>query len=181
MKLDGVTPVMVLPLREDESIDEAALRREVDFAINTGASAICAPGFATEFYKLTDEERRFVIQVVAEQTARRVPMFASTGCGSSRATLELSRYAQFVGADGLMVVAPKWVPLGAPEQAVFFEEVCRNVDLPVMLQDADFAGAGLPASLIVELAERCSTVSLTELPGSCPGPVSSKHMPAFSN
>src|SRR5450631_4297648 len=163
MKLDGVIPVMVLPLREDESIDEAALRREVDFAIHTGASAICAPGFATEFYKLTDEERRLVIQVVAEQTARRVPMFASTGCGSSRATLELSRYAQSVGADGLMVVAPKWVPLGAPEQAVFFEEVCRNVDLPVMLQDADFAGAGLPASLIVELAERCPTLKFAKL------------------
>ena len=112
-------PVMVLPLREDETIDETALRREVDFSISTGAVGICAPGFATEFYKLTEEERRLVIQVVAEQTARRVPMFASTGCGSARATLELSRYAQSVGADGLMVVAPKWVPLGARSSRFF--------------------------------------------------------------
>jgi dihydrodipicolinate synthase/N-acetylneuraminate lyase len=163
MKLDGVMPVMVLPLREDETIDETALRREVDFSINAGAVGICAPGFATEFYKLTDEERRLVIQVVAEQTAGRVPVIASTGCGSARATLELSRYAQSAGADGLMVVAPKWVPLGAPEQAIFFEEICRNVNLPVMLQDADFAGAGLPASLIVELAERCPTLKFAKL------------------
>ena len=156
-------PVMVLPLAADEAIDEAVLRREVDFAIAGGASSICAPGFASEFYKLTDEERRQVIRVVAEQSHGRVPMFASTGCGSVKATVELSQYAQSAGAAGLMVVAPKWVPLGAAEQKTYFEGVCRNVDLPVMLQDADFAGAGLSASLIVELADRCPNLKYAKL------------------
>ena len=49
---------MMLPLNDDESIDEATLRRQVDFVVDGGAAAVCAPGFATEFYKLTDEERR---------------------------------------------------------------------------------------------------------------------------
>ena len=163
MKIHGVMPVMVLPLLADEAIDEGALRREVDFAIDGGASSICAPAFATEFYKLTDEERRRVIRIVAEQCAGRVPMFASTGCGSVRATVELSHYAQSAGAAGLMVVAPRWVPLGVKEQAIYFEGVCRNVDVPVMLQDADFAGAGLPASLIVELADRCPNLKYAKL------------------
>lgn len=163
MKIQGVVPVMMLPLNDDESIDEAALRKQVDFAVDGGAAAVCAPGFATEFYKLTDEERRLVIRIVAEQTGRRVPMFASTGCGSARATIELSRYAESVGADGLMVVAPNWCPLGVREQTVFFELVCRNVGLPVMLQDADFTGAGLPAALIVDLAERCPNLEFAKL------------------
>lgn len=154
---------MMLPLNKDESVDEETLRKQVDFAVAAGAVAICAPGFATEFYKLTDEERRLVIRVVAEQTDGRVPMFASTGCGSVRATVELSRYAESVGANGLMVVAPKWCPLGAREQAVFFEKVCSNVGVPVMLQDADFTGSGLPAALIVEMAERCPNLEFAKL------------------
>ncbi len=161
--IQGVVPVMLLPFHEDESIDEPVLRREVDFVIEKGASAVCAPGFATEFYKLTDEERRRVIRIVNEQAGGRVPVFASTGCGSARATIELSRYAESVGANGLMVVAPKWVPLGSREQAVFFEAVCRNVGLPVMVQDADFTGGGLSTSLIVELAARCELLKFVKL------------------
>lgn len=154
---------MVVPWTADEDIDEAALRREVDFAISEGASSVCVPGFASEFYKLTDKERRQVIRIVAEQVAGRVPMFASTGCGSVKATIELSQYAQFMGAAGLMVVAPKWVPLGAAELRTYFERVCLNVSLPVMLQDADFSGAGLPASLIAELADSCPNFQYAKL------------------
>ncbi|HUY14940.1 MAG TPA: dihydrodipicolinate synthase family protein [Terriglobia bacterium] len=169
MKVHGVIPVMMLPLKADESIDEAAFRKQVDFAIDCGAAAVCAPGFATEFYKLTDEERRRVIKVLAEQAAKRVPVFASTGCGSAYATIELSQFAESVGADGLMVVAPKWCALGVREQVNFYEAVCRNVKIPVMLQDADFTGSGLPAALFVELAERCPNLEFAKLETLLPG------------
>jgi dihydrodipicolinate synthase/N-acetylneuraminate lyase len=169
MKIQGVIPVMMLPLDEDGSIDEIGLRRQVDFAIGSGAAAICAPGFGTEVYKLTDEERRHVIRVVADHARRRVPTFAGTGCGSARATIELSQYAQSVGADGVMVSTPASVSLGAPELSAFFETVCRNVNVPVMLQDADFTGAGLPASLIVELADRCRNLKFAKLENALAG------------
>lgn len=169
MKIQGVIPVMMLPFHDDESIDEGALRKQVDFAVTGGAAAVCAPGFATEFYKLSDEERRGVIKVVAEQTGGRVPMFAGTGCGSVKATIELSQYAESVGASGVMVAAPKFCPLGATEQITFFEKVCRSVGVPVMLQDADFTGAGLPAGLIVDLAERCPNLEFAKLENVLPG------------
>ncbi len=160
---------MVLPFHDDEGIDEATLREEVDFAIRSGADAVCAPGFATEFYKLTDEERRLVIQIVVQQASGRVPVFAGTGCGSVWATVELSQYAESIGADGVMVSAPKWCPLGIREQMNFFESVCRGVSVPVMLQDADFAGGGLPASLIVQLAESCENLRYAKLENLLPG------------
>ena len=81
---------MLLPFRADESIDEAPFRKQVDFAIEAGAVAVCAPGFATEFYKLSDPERYWVAKTLVEQTARRVPAFVSTGCGSAHATIEFS-------------------------------------------------------------------------------------------
>src|SRR5215472_2235199 len=169
MKFRGVVPVMMAPFNSDETIDEGTFRRQVDFAIGHGAAAVCAPGFATEFYKLTDQERRRVIQLLVEQNAGRVPVFASTGCGSVRATVELSQYAESVGADGLMVVAPKWCALGVREQTIFYENVCRSVRIPVMLQDADFTGGGLPAKLFVDLAERCPNFIFAKLEIVLPG------------
>jgi len=169
MKFRGVVPVMMAPFNADETIDEPTFRRQVDFAIGHGAAAVCAPGFATEFYKLTDQERRQVIKTLVEQAAGRVPVFASTGCGSVRATMELSQYAESVGADGLMVVAPKWCALGIREQTIFYESVCRSVRIPVMLQDADFTGGGLPAKLFVDLAERCPNFEFAKLEIVLPG------------
>jgi hypothetical protein len=49
----------------------------------------------------------------------------------------------------------KWCALGIREQAILYENVCRSVKVPVMLQDADFTGGGLAAKLFVDLAERC--------------------------
>lgn len=156
-------PVLVVPFREDESIDEVSLCREVEFAIQAKAAAICAPGFASEFYKLTDAERRHVIKVISECTQGRIPVFASTGCGSVRATIELSQYAEQVGADALMVSTPGHVPLGAREYSVFLEAVCRNVTIPVMLQDSDVTGVGLPASEIVAIGSRCNNLKFAKL------------------
>jgi dihydrodipicolinate synthase/N-acetylneuraminate lyase len=169
MKLNGTVPVMLLPFHGDESIDEASFRREIDFAIDAGAVAVCAPGFATEFYKLSDPERYRVAKILVEQTAGRVPVFVSTGCGSAHATIEFSQYAESIHADGLMVVAPKWCALGVTELVTFYEAVCRSVKIPIMLQDADFTGAGLPARLFVELAERCPNFQFAKLEVLLPG------------
>ncbi len=169
MKLRGVVPVMLLPLRDDESIDEATFRKQVDFAIDAGAAAVCAPGFATEFYKLTDPERHRVAQLLVEQTAGRVPAIVSTGAGSVHATVEFSQYAESLGADCLMVTAPKWCALGWREMSTFYESVCQSVKIPVMIQDADFTGGGLPAKLFVHLAERCPNFQFAKLEIVLPG------------
>lgn len=169
MKLRGVVSVMLLPINVDESIDENSFRNQVDFAIETGAVAVCAPAFGTEFYKLSDPERYRVAKILVEQTAGRVPVFISTGSGSTHSTVEFSRYAESIGADGLMVVAPRWCSLGARELTEFYEAVCRSVSIPVMLQDADFTGAGLPAKMFVDLAERCPNFLFAKLEVVLPG------------
>lgn len=169
MKLRGVVSVMLLPINTDESIDENSFRNQVDFAIERGAVAVCAPAYATEFYKLSDPERYRIAKILVEQTARRVPTFVSTGSGSIHSTVEFSRYAESIGADGVMVVAPRWCPLGVQELTEFYEAVCRSVSIPVMVQDADFTGAGLPTKLFVDLAERCPNFLFAKLEVVLPG------------
>lgn len=169
IKLRGVIPVLLTPFLDDDSIDEGSLRDETDYAIRSGCVAVCVPGFASEHYKLSDPERYEVARIVIEQTSGRVPVFVSTGSGSVRSTVDFSRFAERAGAQGVMVVSPRGVPLGAEELLRFFEVVCRSVEIPVMLQDADFTGSGLPVGLFVQLAERCQNFLFAKLEIALPG------------
>jgi len=169
LKLNGITPVMATSFREDESIDDAPLRTQIDFAINAGAAAVCGPGFGAEFYKMSDPERYRFVDVLIDQARKRVPVIAATSCGSTYNTIEFSRYAERAGADVLMVTAPRSAPLPASSIIQFYSRLCDAVTIPVMLQDADFTGAGLPASVFIELAKRHPNFRFAKLEVTLPG------------
>ena len=70
--LYGTVPIIPTPFRDDESIDEDALRNLIEFAVQSGVQAACLPAYASEFYKLTDAERLQVVKVAVEQAAGRL-------------------------------------------------------------------------------------------------------------
>ena len=107
LRFNGITPVMATPFDEDERVNEASLRKEIDFSIEHGAAAVCGPGFGAEFYKLSDPERYRFAEVLVEQAKKRVPVIVSTGSGSIHSTIEFSKFAEKLGADCLMVDA-RW-------------------------------------------------------------------------
>jgi 4-hydroxy-tetrahydrodipicolinate synthase len=169
MRLRGIIPVLATPFRADESVDEASLRRQVEFCLARGAVALCAPAFGSEYYKLSDQERQEVARVVVSQCRRRVPVFVNVGTSAVRSTLEFCNQAESLGADGVMVTAPRAVPLGTHELKGFFEHVCQAVRLPVILQDVDFAGSGLGVEFLVDLAARCPSLQFVKLETALPG------------
>ncbi len=169
LRLNGITPVMVTTFREDESIDDDAMRHQIDYSIEAGAAAVCGPGYAGEFYKLSDKERYHWVDVLLEHTNRRVPAIAATSSGSTQSTIEFSRYAEKMGADCLMVNAPRTAPLQVSEMIGFYSRLCDAVSIPVMLQDADFNGSGLPAKVFIELAKKHKNFLFAKLEVLLPG------------
>jgi dihydrodipicolinate synthase/N-acetylneuraminate lyase len=169
LRLNGITPVMATPFHEDGSIDEASLRREIDFSIEKGAAAICGPGFGAEFYKMSDPERYRFAEILVDQARKRVPVIVSTGSGSVVNTIEFSQYAEKIHADCLMVVPPQRVALPGTEVVDFFSRLCEAVQIPVMLQDADFTGAGLPSNIFVDLSAKHANFLFAKLEVTLPG------------
>ena len=169
LRLNGITPVMVTTFREDESIDDDALRKQIDFSIEAGAAAVCGPGFGGEFYKLSDSERYHFVEVLVGHTRKRIPVIAATSCGSTYSTIEFSRYAEKLGADCIMVTPPRTAALPAVEIVGFYSELCKAINLPIMLQDADFTGAGLPGKVFIDLAKKHPNFSFAKLEVALPG------------
>jgi len=76
-RIDGIVPIIPTPFFADDRPDWASLRGLVDFAHAAGDCAICLPAYASEFYKLSEDERREAVARAVEYAAGRVPV-AST-------------------------------------------------------------------------------------------------------
>ena len=68
-ELLGIVPIIPTPFTDKEEIDEDALKGLIDFAISGGVQAACLPAYASEFYKLTDEEKLQVVKIAVDHSA----------------------------------------------------------------------------------------------------------------
>ncbi|MFN7996846.1 MAG: dihydrodipicolinate synthase family protein [Bryobacteraceae bacterium] len=169
LRLNGITPVMCTPFLEDDSIDEVSLRRQIDFAIDNGAAAISGPGYGSEFYKMTDGERCRFAEILVDQARKRVPVIVATSKDSTRATVELSRFAERISADCVMVTPPRTAALPVGQIIDYYSRLCDQLTIPVMLQDADFTGAGLPSKVFADISRKHQNFQFAKLEILLPG------------
>ncbi len=155
IQLVGSVPIMPIPFDAEEAIDEEALRRLVEFAVEKKFSAICLPAYGSEFYKLTEDERIRVVKIAAHQAAGRVPVIAQSNHGSSRAALELARTHVKNGASMISVALPRQFALSEDDLLRYVEPILNGVDVPSLIQDFSPAGGTIGADFAARLLERC--------------------------
>ncbi|MDR3564601.1 MAG: 4-hydroxy-tetrahydrodipicolinate synthase [Negativicutes bacterium] len=133
LKPQGIITPIVTPMTEKEEINEKELRAQVNRQIAAGISGIFPLGTNGEFYALTTEEKLEILKIVIDENKGRVPVYAGTGCISTRETLALSLKAQELGADALSVVSPFFVAVSQEDIYRHFSAVAEAVDLPIIL------------------------------------------------
>ncbi len=94
IEIKGIIPPIITPMHADESINTAELRRQVDRQIENGVHALFCFGTNGEGYILDGREKQLVLETVIEQANGRVPVYAGTGCVSTRETIAQSRMAR---------------------------------------------------------------------------------------
>src|SRR5262249_3779021 len=102
----GTYTVMITPFTPAGEVDVAALRAFVDWQIAEGIHGLIPLGSTGEFLSLDDDERALVAEVVIRQAAGRVPVLIGTGAEDTREVVRLSRRAEKLGADGVMIIPP---------------------------------------------------------------------------
>jgi len=141
----GVFTIPVTPFNEDGMMDEAGLRRCVEFCVAAGAHGLVAPVNASEFSALTDDERRRVAAIVVETAARRVPVVIGVSGLSGQHAATFARHAREIGADAVIAMPP-YVRKAAPDEIVdYFRAVAGAAELPVFIQNYS-APIGTPLS-----------------------------------
>jgi dihydrodipicolinate synthase/N-acetylneuraminate lyase len=151
--LQGVIPVVAIPLDERGNIDLDSLRGLVERLVGAGVHGVAALGVAGEIWGLTDDERRAVARAVVDQAGGRVPVVVGASHQSAEAAAVLAREAADAGADVLMVMPPYFIKPSAEGLEQYYGLVARSAGVPVMIQDnPGWTGVSIPVDLMGRLA-----------------------------
>lgn len=153
----GVIPILCTPFAEDESIDAAALGREIDHLLRLDIQGV-GIGYGSEIPRLAEGEREELLDMVVERVASRLPVMVAVGGGSRFAALAMARRMARGGASLLMVTPPIGGPISAGDLVGYFGAVAE-VGVPIVLQDAPGStGVQMPVATLAEIVRRVEAV-----------------------
>ena len=154
VEIKGIIPPILTPMNDDESINEAELRHQVNRMIDAGVSGIFAFGTNGEAYALSHKEKVQILKVVVDETKKRVPVYAGTGCVTTKETITLSKEAEEIGADILSVIVPYFAAASQDELYDHYKAVAESVKLPVVLYNIPArTGNALAPATVARLAK----------------------------
>lgn len=133
IEIKGIISAIITPMNEDESINVVALREQVNRQIEGGVHAIFCFGTNGEGYILNTEEKKLVLKTVIEEANGRVPVYAGTGCVSTKETIEQSKMAMELGADAISIITPSFALASQNELYEHYKAVAEAVDMPIIL------------------------------------------------
>lgn len=163
----GIIPAMVTPLEESGRVKEASLRKLVNHLIDGGVHGLFPVGSQGEAFSLTFAQKKEVIRIVVDETARRVPVYAGTGTVTTREAVETTKMAQDMGVDAVSVITPYFLIPSQKELIGHYEAIARACpDLPILLySNPDRTQVPMPVSTVVELAKVDNIVGIKDSSG----------------
>lgn len=129
----GAGVAIVTPINADGSVDFDGLGENIEYQIANGTDAIIICGTTGESATLNDEEHVEVIRYCIEKTAKRIPVIAGTGSNDTRYAIELSKKAEKLGADALLVVTPYYNKTSQRGLVAHFTAIANSVNIPIIL------------------------------------------------
>jgi 4-hydroxy-tetrahydrodipicolinate synthase len=161
----GVITALVTPFRNG-AVDEEALRRLVDEQIAAGIDGLVPVGTTGESPTLDHDEHLRVVQIVIEQTNKRVPVIAGTGANSTREAIELSKEARRLGADGMLQVTPYYNKPTQDGLYRHFKAIVEAAGLPTIVYNVPGrTGCDLLPDTVARLCDLPQIVGIKEATG----------------
>lgn len=169
---------MVTPFKEDQSVDyDAAVSIAEKLIADNKADTIILTGTTGEFFTMSFEERVKLFEVIKKAVGDRIPLIAGTGAASTVEAIALTRKAQELGFELVMVVSPYYTKPTQAELYNHFKKVAESVDISILLYNIPiFTGVNLNPETVARLAEIDNIVGVKE-----EAELNPKQMTAFIN
>lgn len=161
----GAGVAVVTPFNED-GINFTELARLIDFNIENGTDAIVITGTTGESATMTDQEHKDAIKFAVDYVNKRVPVVAGTGSNDTHYALQLSQYAEQVGADALLLVTPYYNKATQKGIIEHFTYIADRVNIPIILYDVPSrTGVAIKPETYAILAKHPRIVAVKEASG----------------
>ncbi|MBI2931864.1 MAG: 4-hydroxy-tetrahydrodipicolinate synthase [Planctomycetes bacterium] len=163
---EGSYVAIVTPFA-DGAVDLEKLRELIDFHLQSGTHGIVPVGTTGESPTLSPTERADIIRTVVQHVRGRVPVIAGTGTNDTRASVEHTRMAKELGADGALVVTPYYNKPSQEGLYRHFEAISKTVDLPLCLYNVPGRTAvNLAPETVARLSKLRNVRAIKEASGS---------------
>lgn len=171
MSFEGVLPILAVPCRESGEIDDESVRTQIAALADGGCDGVILFGFGSEFYKLTDGERRELTRVAVDAgTEHDLPVYASVTDQTTRAAVDWAQWYADAGVDGLMLLPPHMAGPSEDGLLAHMRTVADAVSVPIMVQYApQNVGLTISPETFAELSEGVPNVSHFKIECEPPG------------
>lgn len=162
---EGSGVALITPFKNNE-VDYKRLGEIIDWQIEEGTDSIIICGTTGESATMTDEERKSVIEFAVKRTNKRIPVIAGTGSNNTAYAIELSKYAEKVGVDGLLIVTPYYNKTTQKGVIEHYKAIANSVNLPIILYNVPGrTGMSLLPKTVYELSKTPNIVGIKEASG----------------
>ncbi|UCD29954.1 MAG: dihydrodipicolinate synthase family protein [Planctomycetota bacterium] len=164
-KIKGIFTPHMVPLDQNGQINEAELRRYIDWLIECGVHGLYPNGSTGEFIRFTPEERRRIVQIVCQQTAGRVPVLAGAAEANVEETIKACQTYHEYGARAVAIVSPFYYKLSPESVYAYFRQIALNSPIDITLYNIPMFASPIDVPTIKRLAEHERIVGIKDSSG----------------
>src|SRR5436190_9386998 len=157
-RLAGIFTPNIVPLDDRGEIAEAELRRYVDWLIDRGVHGLYPNGSTGEFTRFTAEERRRIIEIIADQTRGRVPILAGAAEANVKETIAACEYYHSLGIRAVAIVSPFYYKMSPAAVYAYFKQIGDETPIDVTLYNIPMFASPIDVPTVRRLAEECPKI-----------------------
>lgn len=163
MDIKGISTIMITPFRDDGSLDNEGIRNMVNFLMEAGVHGLTILGIMGEAPKLTEEDRRQIIDIVVKEVKDRIPVTVGCTANGTHVVNHYVKMAESLGAHTVMI-AP---PANVKNQELIFDHyaaIAKETTLPIVIQDEPVTtNVVLPAPFQAKLEREIENIKYCKL------------------
>ena len=161
----GSAVAIVTPF-DDNGVNFEKLKTLLEWHIKEGTDAIVICGTTGEATTMTEQEKKDTIKFTVDVINKRIPVIAGTGSNNTLSAISMSKYAESVGVDGLLVITPYYNKTTQNGLVKHFKAINDEVKTPIILYNVPGrTGLNITPKTLVKLAELSNVVAIKEASG----------------
>lgn len=161
----GCGTAIITPFTED-GVNFEEFRKMIEFQISEGVDSIIVCGTTGESSTMTTEEKKETIKFAIDVAAKRIPIIAGTGGNCTKSAIEMSKYAESVGADAVLVVTPYYNKTTQEGLIAHYKAIAEAISIPVVLYNVPSrTGLNITPATCLELSKIENIVAIKEASG----------------
>lgn len=161
----GCGTAIITPFTEN-GVNFEEFKKLIEFQIENGADSIIVCGTTGESSTMTLEEKKQTIKFAIEVANKRIPIIAGTGGNCTASVIEMTKYAESVGADAALIVTPYYNKTTQAGLIAHYSEIAKNTSLPIILYSVPGrTGVNINPTTCLELSKIPNIVAIKEASG----------------